>query len=107
VLGAARFLFELNRESALVTGSPLLSAFVAINFLHFAILIFVVSVVILVGVSLATQPESMAKLRGLTFATLDQDYRPTDAPSRSLFTLQLVMTVALALFTIGLWVHFA
>jgi SSS family solute:Na+ symporter len=107
VLGAARFLFELNRGSAFVSGSPLLSAFVGINFLHFAILIFVVSIVILVGVSLATAPETMAKLRGLTFATLDQDYRPADAPSRSVFTLQLIATVALALFTIGLWVHFA
>jgi SSS family solute:Na+ symporter len=106
VLGAARFLLELNRGSALVSGSPLVSAFVEINFLHFAILIFIVSVVILVGVSLATEPESMAKLRGLTFATLDQDYRPTDAPSRSVFTMQLIATIALALFTIGLWIHF-
>ena len=72
VLGAARFLFELNRGSAFVSGSPLLTALVSINFLHFAILLFVVSLVILVAVSLATAPESMAKLRGLTFATLDE-----------------------------------
>ena len=51
-------------------------------------------------------PESLAKLRGLTFATLD-NYRPREAQARSMFTLQIVATVALALFTIGLWVHFA
>ncbi len=72
VLGAARFLFELNRGSALVSGSPLLTSLVTINFLHFAVLLFAVSLVVLVGVSLATAPESMAKLRGLTFATLDR-----------------------------------
>ena len=43
VLGAARFLFELNRGSALVAGSPFLTQLVSINFLHFAILLFVVS----------------------------------------------------------------
>src|SRR5262245_4010601 len=107
VLGAARFLFELNKGSALVAGSPLLTAFVDINFLHFAILIFVVSIVILVGVSLATEPETMAKLRGLTFTTLDEDYRPAEARARSVFTIQVVATLALAIFVIGLWVHFA
>ena len=107
VLGAARFLFELNRGSALVSGSPVLSWLVAVNFLHFAVLLFAVSLVVLVGVSLVTAPESMAKLRGLTFATLDEDYRPAAGAARSMFTMQVVATVALALFTIGLWVHFA
>jgi SSS family solute:Na+ symporter len=107
VLGAARFLFELNRGSALVSGSPLLASLVGINFLHFAVLLFAVSLVVLIGVSLATAPESMAKLRGLTFATLDQSYRPAAGVARSVFTIQLVATIALALFTIGLWVHFA
>ena len=72
VLGAARFVFELTRTSALVSGSSLLTSFVAINFLHFAILLFVVSLVVLVVVSLASAPETRAKLRGLTFFTLDE-----------------------------------
>jgi SSS family solute:Na+ symporter len=107
VLGAARFLFELNRGSALVAGSPFLGQLVSINFLHFAILLFVVSLAVLVVVSLATAPESLSKLRGLTFATLDEDYRPVGARDRSVFTMQIVATAALALFTIGLWIHFA
>jgi SSS family solute:Na+ symporter len=106
LLGAARFIFELNRDAAFVAGSPLLSTLVSINFLHFAILIFVVSVAILVFVSLATQPETMAKLRGLTFATLDESYRPKDPRAKSVFTLHVVATAALAFFVIGLWVHF-
>jgi SSS family solute:Na+ symporter len=107
VLGAARFVFELTRTSALVSGSSLLTSFVAINFLHFAILLFVVSLAVLVVVSLASAPEARAKLRGLTFFTLDESYRPAAGTARSVFTTQVVLTVALALFTIGLWVHFA
>ena len=106
VLGALRFIFELNRTSSIVTGSPLLTTFVTINFLHFAILIFVISLIVLCGVSLATQPESLAKLRGLTFFTLEQTYRPADARGRTQFTIHAVATVALAAFVVGLWVHF-
>jgi SSS family solute:Na+ symporter len=107
VLGAARFIFELNRESALVSGSPILSTLVGINFLHFAVVIFVVSAVILFAVSLATEPETLAKLRGLTFATVDQADRPFGPRERRLDRVHVVASVALALFVIGLWVHFA
>jgi solute:Na+ symporter, SSS family len=107
VLGAARFILELNRGSALVSNSPALSWFVGVNFLHFAILIFVVSTVLLVTVSLATQPESREKLRGLTFQTLEQSYRPLDPRARAHFTWNFVATTGLAVVVIGLWVHFA
>ena len=56
ILGAARFLFELNRGSSLVTSSPFLTTLVSINFLHFAVVLFVVSLFVLIGVSLATAP---------------------------------------------------
>jgi solute:Na+ symporter, SSS family len=106
VLGAARFVFELNRSSGMVAGSPFLSTLVAINFLHFAILIFAISAAILIVVSLATQPETVAKLRGLTFATLEGEYTP---PSRngSVFTLQIAASVGLVLLVTSLWVYFA
>jgi SSS family solute:Na+ symporter len=104
LLGAARFVFELNRGSAWVSGSPLLSQMVAINFLHFAVIIFVVSAVILVAVSLATAPETAAKLRGLTFRTLEGAYQPSGP---GVFRVHLVASAALAITVIGLWVYFA
>jgi SSS family solute:Na+ symporter len=107
ILGAVRFIFELNRTASVVVDSPLMTSFVSINFLHFAILLFAVSVVVLVGVSLATAPEPIAKLKGLTFATLGEDYRPREPRAQSLFTIQLIATVVLAAFTVGLWVYFA
>jgi SSS family solute:Na+ symporter len=106
ILGAARFIFELNRTSQFVSGSPFLSALVGINFLHFAVLIFVVSAAILIVVSLATQPETAARLRGLTFATLERAYAPPPA-RRTVFSLQIGVSAALALLVIGLWIHFA
>jgi solute:Na+ symporter, SSS family len=104
VLGAARFIFELNRSSDVVTGSPFLTAFVGINFLHFAVLIFAISAVILVAVSLATQPETLEKLRGLTFATLESDIAP---PDRRVFNLQIAASVGLVLLVTSLWIVFA
>ena len=104
ILGAARFLFELNRTSAWVAGSPLLSQMVAINFLHFAVIIFGVSAVVLVAVSLATAPETAAKLRGLTFRTLEGAYQPA-APH--IFRVHVIASTALAVTVIALWIHFA
>jgi solute:Na+ symporter, SSS family len=106
VLGAARFILELNRDSALAQAS-LIAPLVSMNFLHFAILLFVISVVLLVGVSLATQPVDPARLSGLTFATLESSYIPSAVRSRRLFRVHLVASIALAVFVIGLWVHFA
>ena len=106
VLGAARFILELNRDSALAQ-STLIQPLVAMNFLHFAILLFAVSVVLLVVVSLATAPVSLAQLRGLTFKTLESSFIHGSERSQRLFRLQLAATIVLALFVIGLWVHFA
>ena len=104
-LGAARFVLELNRDSPLAQAS-LIKPLVAMNFLHFAIVLFAMSTALLVVISLATQPESFARLRGLTFATLDR-YLPSSERARRVFRIHVVATVALALFVIGLWVHFA
>jgi len=105
VFGAIRFLLELNRTTALAQ-APLIKPLVEMNFLHFAVVLFVVSTLILVIVSLATETVPLAKLRGLTFATLDQ-YIAATPGSRQLFLLHATVTVVLALFVIGLWVHYA
>ncbi|RIK65926.1 MAG: sodium transporter [Planctomycetota bacterium] len=46
---------------------------VAMNFLHFAIVMFAVCVAILVGVSMMTPAQGDERLRGLTFATTPKD----------------------------------
>jgi len=65
VLGAARLVLELMHPS---TGG-VLSWYAGINFLHFAILLFVICTGVLIAVSLATPAQSDEQLAGLTFAT--------------------------------------
>ena len=60
----------------------------------------------LVAVSLATQAEPLAKLKGLTFATLDEGYRLA-SDKGGLFPFQIAATAVLAIFTAGLWFYFA
>ncbi len=64
VLGLAR----LTLESAQVDAG----LFTDVNFLHFAILLFVICTAVLVGVSLATAPPPREQIAGLTFATAFQ-----------------------------------
>jgi solute:Na+ symporter, SSS family len=104
VIGGTRFVLEVLRGSAFVSGSPLLAGFVSINFLHIAVIIFLVSTLVLVGVSLATTAESMAKLRGLTFATIEGGYAAGTA--RQTFAMQAILSICLAAFVIGLWIWF-
>jgi len=63
--------------------------------------------VLLVGVSLATAPESREKLRSLTFATLEGGYEPVTSQAKSVFQMQMFGSAAIVLFVVGLWVYFA
>lgn len=66
VLGLARLVLELNRDAV---GGGFLGWYAGINFLHFAILLFVVCSVVLALVSLATPPPAPAQTAGLTLQT--------------------------------------
>jgi SSS family solute:Na+ symporter len=76
ILGAVRLVAELNKARL---GDGLLFQYADMNFLHFAVLLFVVCCVLLVLVSLATPPMSDRALAGLTYATASQEATLTDA----------------------------
>jgi SSS family solute:Na+ symporter len=101
VLGALRFVLELTR-SGLAPGS--IWAWIAeVNFLHFAVLLFVVCTAILVGVSLVTAPPAPGKIAGLTYGAPEATGFPVPAGSPQ---LNRWLSVALAA-TIGvLWIVF-
>jgi SSS family solute:Na+ symporter len=61
ILGAIRFISELGVKAGWITWKPLVM-YASINFLHFAILLFVLSVVILVAVSLRTAAPTRSNL---------------------------------------------
>src|SRR6516225_11368826 len=114
VLGAVRFIAELMAAQG-TQFSGAMEWLVKMNFLHYAIFMFVVCSVVLVGVSWATPVPDRRKLAGLTFATVDEkmDTIPVGTPVRKpahetemehrvnvVFSLLLVGTV------VALWVYF-
>jgi SSS family solute:Na+ symporter len=102
VLGAARFILEVVYAGQSLTG--FLDWYVRMNFLHFAIVMFVVCVAVLVVVSLLTPSPAADKVEGLTFQSLRRDAAETPSAARrlsSIFAVILVVTV------ITLWVYFA
>jgi SSS family solute:Na+ symporter len=116
VLGAIRFVLELvdAAHGGNYFGSPFLNWLVKMNFLHYAILMFVICSLVLIAVSLMTPPPDPKKLVGLTFATVNEkmDLTPLQASNKppaetqlerrlnAMFSLALVATV------IGLWIYF-
>src|SRR5213083_77030 len=72
VMGAARFVMELaDRASGVEFQNSAVHWLVHMNFLHYAIFMFVVCSVVLVAVSLMTPAPDRKRLAGLTFATVD------------------------------------
>lgn len=108
-LGAGRFVLEILGPDVFGYSGPL-NYLVTMNFLHYAILMFAVSSAVLVGVSLATQPEPLSKLAGLTFKTAEAaatetpDLEPESPRQRN---LNITLSVLLVAFVVGLWIYFA
>ncbi len=67
IIGMLRLGMEIFKGS--LTGHPVLFAFADVNFLYFAVYLFLVSIGLLVGVSYMTSPPAEEKIRGLTYAT--------------------------------------
>jgi SSS family solute:Na+ symporter len=115
VLGTVRFLLELAYPGGV--GAPdSIHWLVSMNFLHYAIFMFAVCCLVLVGVSLMTPAPDRKKLAGLTFATVDDKmdvvpvtpsatYKPAAETARE-HRLNLIFSVLLVLTIIVLYVKF-
>ena len=96
VLGTAGLVLELGETGLPGFGGQL----VAMNFLHFAILLFLLCATVLVVVSLATRPPDAARVAPLTL----RDGRPFDAPTRA---ADLALSAALAGLVVAAWLYFS
>jgi SSS family solute:Na+ symporter len=117
VLGALRFILEVVYAGNLPGG--FLGWFVGMNFLHFAILMFVVCLVILVVVSLLTPAPSHDKVAGLTFQTVQELVSLREVESESILAapaevetagqkrLNTALASILMVTIISLWIYFA
>jgi SSS family solute:Na+ symporter len=113
VLGTTRFVFEVLDKSEHYE-SALIRWLVDMNFLHYAIFMFVVCAVVLIGVSLMTPAPDRRKLAGLTFATVDDKIETTPVASVRQVAqetprehqLNLAFTFVLLALVVGLWIYF-
>lgn len=111
VFGALRLILELMNgtdKSGLAAGS-IWEWIAEINFLHFAVLLFILCTFILVTVSLFTKKPPDEQIKGLTFATTPPE--PASEVTMSVKKKEKSLTVALSVtlaVTIGvLWIIFA
>ncbi len=116
VLGASRFVLELtDRAAGGHYASPVVRWIIDMNFLHYAIFMFVVCSVVLVVVSLMTPAPDRKKLAGLTFATVDDKMETTVIDTRQRkpahetaaeHRINIIFSVLLLATVIGLWIYF-
>jgi SSS family solute:Na+ symporter len=118
VLGATRFICEIadRVDGGHAFANPLLRWLIDVNFLHYAIFMFVICSAVLIAVSLVTPAPDRRKLAGLTFATVNDKmdvvpitpsatYKPA-AETALEHRLNLIFSLALLFTVIGLWIHF-
>jgi SSS family solute:Na+ symporter len=116
VLGATRFILELidRGHGGHYFDNALLRWIVDMNFLHYAIFMFVVCSLVLIVVSLLGPAPDRKKLAGLTFATLDEKMdvtftaggRKPAAETRTEHILNVTFSVLLVATVVGLWIYF-
>jgi SSS family solute:Na+ symporter len=79
VVGSLRIILELTKDS--FAEGTLLHTLATMNFLTFGAYFFLVSVIILVGVSLFTPAQTDEQVRGLTFGTLTPEQKQANKNS--------------------------
>jgi SSS family solute:Na+ symporter len=112
VLGATRFVMEvLDKTHHYSAGS--IRWLIDMNFLHYAILMFVICTMVLIGVSMLFPAPQRSKLAGLTFATVDDKLDTVDTKSPVLaretareHKLNLTLTYVLIATALCLWIYF-
>jgi len=112
VLGAVRFVSEVLDKTRHYD-SPAVRWLVDMNFLHYAILMFVICSTVLIGVSMMYPAPERKKIAGLTFATVDDKIDSVDVNSPHLAResplerkTNLAFTGLLLATVIGLWIYF-
>lgn len=103
VLGSLRLILELvnGLEKTGLPSGTVWEWIAEINFLHFAVFLFIVCTVILVGVSWATKAPSPDQIKGLTFATVEKDKHGRRTQINKVLSFVLVLTLVI------LWIIFA
>jgi len=103
VLGALRLVLELMNgvDKAGLASGTLWEWIAEINFLHFAVFLFVLCTGVLLGVSFITKAPSDEQIKGLTFATVEREEPGRREGRNRILSVVLVLTIGV------LWYVFA
>jgi SSS family solute:Na+ symporter len=101
VLGMGRLVAEIGKQNL----SGAMRAYADVNFLHFAVLLFVVCSVILVVVSLMTAPPPADKVEGLTFAARKRVTE--DETSRRWWGRDTILSLGIVASVVAIWIYFS
>lgn len=101
ILGGGRLVGELIHKSSPIT-LEFFTILIEMNFLHFAILLFVVCSAVLIIVSLMTAKPDEQRIAGLTFATTDKSVRLSETTAGR--TMNIFFTVLLIATVVTLWI---
>jgi solute:Na+ symporter, SSS family len=112
VMGATRFVLEVLDKTRHYQ-PPIVRGLVGMNFLHYAIVMFVVCSVVLIAVSYLYPAPARKRLAGLTFSTVDEKLESAE-PAALLSTretprervLNLYFSAFLIATVVGLWIYF-
>lgn len=98
VLGAFRFIVEIHVKAGGIT-NEFLTYVASVNFLHYAVFLFIVCSAVLVGVSLMTAAPDKSRLRHLTFSESEDIHFERG----KYFSLNVAASVVLVVILLGLW----
>ncbi|MEM8845603.1 MAG: sodium:solute symporter [Bacteroidota bacterium] len=105
---SAEIYYQPDIEHFRLTGEQLASGFAytfaTINFAHMAIFMFIFSLALCIGVSLATSAPDYQTIKGLSFGTLGDDDR--QMAKKSYDTIDVVLSVLLVIIVIGILTYF-
>jgi SSS family solute:Na+ symporter len=111
-LGTVRFVFEVLDKTRHYDSSAI-RGLVDMNFLHYAIVMFVACSAVLIGVSMLFPAPERTKIAGLTFATVDEKLDTVavktahlQRETRTEHTINVTFTCVLLVTVISLWIYF-
>ena len=112
VLGVLRLVLEFanGTDKAGFASGSLLEWIAEFNFLHYAVLLFVICTAVLFIVSMATPPPELAKTEGLTYGKPDVGEPAValkEGGTSRQRTIEIALSVLLALIIGVLWIVFA
>ncbi len=103
LVGMLRLLMEVFKSD--LTPGSLLYKFADVNFLYFAVYLFIFSVILLVGVSYATAIPDYSKISGLTYGTTV--LADKEKSRRSWTTMDLVLTLIVLVIIAAIMIYFS